>query len=81
MNLNTNSFSFSEEAFLFSSLREVTKVWAIASGKARFNFFVHDAKANLQLGFHLGLPGDLHLPQQNHQHVSPQIQRISPQGT
>ena len=48
-------------------------VLASASGKASFNLSVHDGKANLQLGFQLGLPGDLHLPHQNRQHVSPKF--------
>ena len=59
---NTIPFSLSEEAFLLGSLREVTKVWARASGKASFNFSVQDGQAHLQLGFQLGLPGDPHIP-------------------
>ena len=71
MNNDTTPFSLSEEAFLFNSLREVTKVWARASGKATFNFSVQDGQAHLQLGFQLGLPRDPHIPsQQHHQNIS-----------
>ena len=65
---NTTTFSLSEEAFLLSSLKEVTKVCARASGKASFNLSVQDGQAHLQLGFQLGLPGDDHLPPQPHHH-------------
>ena len=68
MNTNSTSFNLSEEAFLLSSLREVTKVWARSSGKANFNFSVPDGQAHLQIGFHLGLPQDHHLPPQQHDH-------------
>ena len=52
----------SEEAFLLKSLREVTRVWARASGQANFNLSIEDDQAHLQLGFQLGLPGDPHIP-------------------
>ena len=58
----TIPFSLSEEAFLLKSLREVTKVWARASGQANFNLSIQDGQAHLQLGFQLGLPGDPHIP-------------------
>ena len=64
--MNTFPFSLSEEAFLLDSLREVTKVWGRASGKASFNLSIEDGQANLHLGFQLGLPGDLHLPLPHH---------------
>ena len=62
MTNNSSPFSLSEEAFLLNSLCEVTNVWASQSGQASFNFSVQDGQAHLQLGFQLGLPGDLHLP-------------------
>ena len=56
------SFTLSEEAFLLSSLHEVVKVWSKGSGQANFNLQVKNGKADLQLNFHLGHPGDAHVP-------------------
>ena len=61
----TTHFSLSEEAFILSSLKEVTKVWARGTGLATFNLNSADGFANLQLGFSLGRPTDPHL------HVEP----------
>ena len=55
------TFSYSEEAFILSSLREVSKVWARGTGHATFNLNIVDGFANLQLGFTLGRPSDPHL--------------------
>ena len=58
----TIPFSLTEKAFILDSLREVSKVWARAFGKASFNLAIQDGKAHLQLGFQLGFPGDPHIP-------------------
>ena len=57
----TTTFSWSEEAFILSSLKEVTQVWARGTGNATFNLNIVDGFANLQLGFSLGQPTDPHL--------------------
>ena len=62
---NTATFSWSEEAFILSSLKEVTQVWARGTGHATFKLNIVDGTANLQLGFSLGHPTDPHL------HVQP----------
>ena len=74
----TSYFSLSEEAFILSSLKEVTKVWARGTGLATFNLNIADGFANLQLGFSIGRPTDPHLreepgdphhlPTQDHHH-------------
>ena len=72
----TNSFdlSFTEEAFLLSSLQEVVRIWDRGTGHASFNLQVKDGTADLQLNFQLGRPSDLHVAQPNpadpphHQH-------------
>ena len=64
------NFSLTKEAFLLSSLQEVVKVWARGSGQASFNLNIHDGVAELQLGFKLGSPSELHChgpPLQEHQ--------------
>ena len=55
------SFNQTEEAFFLSCVDEVMKVWASNSGQAKLNISVEDGKVDLQLGFKLGLPGDVHL--------------------
>ena len=64
MNPSTN-FNLSEEAFILSSLKEVTQVWARGTGHATFNLNIVDGLANLQLGFSLGHPSEPHF------HVKP----------
>ena len=59
-------FHQTEEAFFLSCVDEVMKVWASKSGQAKLNICVEDGKVDLQLAFKLGLPGDAHLPPQNH---------------
>ena len=58
-NYRTN-YSYSEEAFLLSSLQEVAKVWARGTGQASFHLNILDGMAQLELSFKLGGPGDLH---------------------
>ena len=58
------SFSHSEEAFLFSNLRNIINVWSGGSGQARLNISVKDGKAELQLNYLLGHPEESHLPPQ-----------------
>ena len=58
------SFSHSEEAFLFSNLRNIINVWSGGSGQARLNISVKDGKAELQLNYLLGHPEASHLPPQ-----------------
>ena len=58
------NFSISEEAFILRSLKEVVNVWARGSGQATFSLTVEDGMADLKLGFQLGLPTDVHLPNQ-----------------
>ena len=48
------TFSWTEEAFILSSLKEVTQVWARGTGSATFNLNIVDGVANLQLQFSLG---------------------------
>ena len=68
---NTNTpFNLSEEAFLLTSIREVIKVWS-HHGQANFNLSVKDGKADLQLGFQLGHPGDPHLDKEHQRYKSP----------
>jgi hypothetical protein len=56
----STTFSFTEEAFLLSSLHEVVKVWSRGSGQANFALKVIDGVAELNLNFKLGHPNDLH---------------------
>ena len=55
------TINFTEEAFLLSSLQEVVKIWGKGIGKASFSLQVDNGTADLQLGFKLGLPSDLHV--------------------
>ena len=57
---SSTTFSFTEEAFLLSSLQEVVMVWARGSGQANFDLRVIDGVADLNLNFRLGHPSDLH---------------------
>ena len=72
----TNTYNYTEEAFLLSSLQEMVKVWASGSGKAGFNLNICDGLAELQLNFQLGHPSDAHcnpyLPT-SHQHPQQQV--------
>ena len=62
MNTTPNiSYNHTEEAFFLSCVDEVMKVWASKSGQANLKISVEDGKVDLQLGFKLGLPGDVHL--------------------
>ena len=54
------NFNYTEEAFLLSSLQEVTKIWAKGTGEASFNLNILDGVAELQLHFKLGSPCDPH---------------------
>ena len=66
--INSTSFSITEEAFLPRSLKEVVNVWARGCGQATFNLEILDGGADLKLGFQLGRPSDPHLlPEQNDQ--------------
>ena len=56
----STTFSFTEEAFLLSSLQEVVKLWRRGSGQANFDLKVIDGVAELNLKFKLGHPSDLH---------------------
>ena len=58
--MNTTTFSYTEEAFLLSSLHEVVKVWARGSGQASFDLRINSGIAELNLGFQLGHPASLH---------------------
>lgn len=65
--ISSTNFNLSEEAFILSSLKEVVHVWARGNGQATFNLSIVDGFADLQLGFRLGSPTDLHLlPEQVH---------------
>ena len=57
--MNT-TFSYTEEAFLFSSLHEVVKVWARGNGQASFDLKIENGSAQLNLGFKLGNPASPH---------------------
>ena len=63
MDKNSQSFSYSEEAFLLASLHEVVKVWSRGSGQASFNLDISDGVADLKLSFKLGLPTEPHCDQ------------------
>ena len=64
--MDTTTSSMTEEAFLLRSLKEVVNVWAMGSGQASFSLNIINGKADLKLGFQLGLPTDIHLPNQYH---------------
>ena len=71
---STSHYSYTEEAFLHSSLQEVVKVWASGSGQAKFEVSIENGVAKLNLSFTLGDPSDLHYKpiyaaQQAPQHV------------
>ena len=73
--------SFTEEAFLLSSLQEVVRVWARGFGSANFSFQVSDGGAELNLSFPMGRPSDPHVlpvqppsvPDQHHQDSMPAV--------
>ena len=56
----TTTFSFTEEAFLLSSLHEVVKVWAQGNGQASFALTINEGVADLNLSFQLGHPASQH---------------------
>ena len=58
--MNTTTFSYTEEAFLLSSLHEVVKVWARGSDQASFDLKINCGVAQLTLGFQLGHPASPH---------------------
>ena len=60
-------FNITEEGFLLRSLKEVVLVWKGGNGQATFNLSINNGSADLQLGFRLGQPDDLHLQQHTHQ--------------
>ena len=72
-------FNYSEEAFLLSTLKEVTKIWAKGKGQASFHLDISDGCADLQLKFKLGNPCDLHCdvdpPQPHPVHEQPRHRR------
>ena len=49
----TNTYNYTEEAFLLSSLQEMVKVWASGSGKAGFNLNICDGLAGYNSTFNL----------------------------
>ena len=57
----TSSYTNSEEAFVYSSFREIIKVWAREAGNASFSIDIHDGAAQLQLKFFLGNPSEPHV--------------------
>ena len=57
----TSSWSYSEEAFVYSSIKEVMKVWTRGAGKASFSIDVHNGAAELRLNFSLGHPSEPHI--------------------
>ena len=69
-----------EEAFLFSSLREVVKVWSKGCGKASLTVEVVDGTAELRMSFSLGHPMDPHVPSRQTQ-VTPATDDINPGNT
>ena len=71
MNSFTTNFTFSEEAFLLSSLHEVVKVWRRGFGKASLDFKVNNGKADLQLNFQLGHPYEGHVQDVHGEAVPP----------
>ena len=68
----SNNFTFTEEAFLLSSLHEVVKVWARGSGKANFIVNIDNGVAKLDISFTLGHPSDLHCVPREQEHPIPQ---------
>ena len=60
MNRTNYNYSFTEEAFLLSSLYEVVKVWARGTGQASFDLNIVDGVAEVKLGFKLGRPSEPH---------------------
>ena len=64
-------FNLTEEAFLLNCTKEVMKVWASKSGKAKMNIIVNNGSVDLQLDFKLGPPRDPHLPPRPHQPQTP----------
>ena len=55
------TINFTEEAFLLNSLQEGVKIWGKGIGQASFHLQIDNGTADLQLGFKLGLPSDLHV--------------------
>ena len=60
-------FNQTEEAFFLNCVGEVMKVWASKSGQAKLNISVENGLVDLQLGFKLGQPENLHIPPQYNQ--------------
>ena len=83
MDTSTN-FDNSEEAFVWSSFREVLKVWRKGSNEASFNLDIKNGKATLQLNFMLGNPSDPHCddhcPPQPDGYPHPHLNNHHPHG-
>ena len=76
---SSTTFTISEEAFLLSSLSEVSKVWARGSGHTNFVLKIENGVTDLQLNFKLGHPTDAHIQQcEDVVHPPHQSQDIAP---